>query len=95
MTFTVPATGLVRERIADVWFYPMRWGAIEHAAAQTVDIHTRGVSVQARRGVLPVAIGESIDGVLVITERLDNGVARRPSSSRPCPPGHPRVCRGS
>ena len=26
ITFTVPAPGLVRERIADVWFYPMRWG---------------------------------------------------------------------
>ena len=77
VTFTVPTTGLVRERIADVWFYPMRWGAIEHAAAQTVDIDTRGLSVQARRGALAVAIGESIDGVLVITERLDNGVARQ------------------
>jgi hypothetical protein len=28
VTFTVPAPGLARERIADVWFYPMGWGTI-------------------------------------------------------------------
>jgi thiol:disulfide interchange protein DsbD len=55
----------------------MRWGPIEHAAAQTVDVNAGVLSVRATRGVLPAAIGGSIDGVLVITERLDGGTVRQ------------------
>ena len=77
VTFTVPAPGLRRERIADVWFYPMRWGAIEHAAAQTVDITADGLTLRTTRGALPAAMEAPIDGVLVITERLDRGTARQ------------------
>ena len=77
VTFTMPAPGLQRERIADVWFYPLRWGAIEHAAAQTVDIAAGGLSLRTRRGALPAAMEAPIDGVLVITERLDQGTARQ------------------
>jgi thiol:disulfide interchange protein DsbD len=77
LTLTVPLPGLVRERITDVWFYPLRWGVIEHAAAQTVDIDPGGMTVRARRGPLPTAGEGPIDGVLVITERLDQATARQ------------------
>ena len=77
VTLTVPAPGLSRERIADVWFYPLRWGAIEHAAAQTVDIAAGGLSLRTTRGALPAAMEAPIDGVLVITERLDQGAVRQ------------------
>jgi thiol:disulfide interchange protein DsbD len=77
ITFTVPAPDLPRERIADVWLYPMRWGLIEHAAAQKVDITPGGLSIQATPGPLGAAVAAPIDGVLVITERLDGGTARQ------------------
>ena len=77
VTFTVRAPGLARERIADVWFYPMRWGAIEHAAAQTADITADEMTLRTTRGALPEAMAAPIDGVLVITEQLDNGTARQ------------------
>jgi thiol:disulfide interchange protein DsbD len=77
VTFKMPTPGLQRERIADVWFYPLAWGAIEHAAAQTVDIADGGLSLETTRGALPAATEAPIDGVLVITERLDQGTARQ------------------
>ena len=77
VTFTVRAPGLERERIADVWFYPMRWGVIEHAAAQTADITAGEMTLRTTRGALPEAMAAQIDGVLVITEQLDNRTARQ------------------
>jgi thiol:disulfide interchange protein len=77
VTFTVRAPGLARERIADVWFYPMRWGAIEHAADQTADITADEMTIRTTRGALPEAMAAPIDGVLVITEPLDHGPARQ------------------
>ena len=77
VTFTMPVPGLQRERLADVWFYPLRWGAIEHAAAQTVDVAAGGLSLRTTRGAVPAAMEAPIDGVLVITERLDQGAARQ------------------
>ena len=77
VTFTVPAPGLRRERIADAWFYPLSWGAIDHAAAQTVDVTAKGLTLRTTRGALPAAMEAPIDGVLVITERLDQGTARQ------------------
>ena len=87
VTFTVPAPGLARERIADVWFYPMRWGAIEHAAAQTVDVTANGMTLRTTRGALAAATEAPIDGVLVITERLDRGTARQAFFVQAAPTG--------
>jgi thiol:disulfide interchange protein DsbD len=77
VTFTVPAKGLRRDRIADVWFYPTRWGVIDHAAAQRRDITADGLALHTTRGALPEATGAAVDGVLVITERLDGGTSRQ------------------
>ena len=53
---TVAAPGLARERIADVWFYPMRWGIIEHAAPQTLEVTSGAMTLRATRGALPAAL---------------------------------------
>jgi len=73
VTLTVAAPGLAAERIAEVWFYPLRWGAIEHAAAQTVEVTARGITLRTARGAAREAAEAPIDGVLVITERLEGG----------------------
>jgi len=84
---TVAAVGLDRERITDVWFYPARWGVIEHAAPQAVNVAADGITLRVRRGVLPVATEAPIEGVLVITEGLDGGAAGQAVSLRALPRG--------
>src|SRR6185436_11027694 len=85
VTLTVVARGLAPERIAEVWFYPARWGAIDHAAPQHARIDARGITVEVARGQLPEATAAPIDGVLVLTERLDGGTARQAFTLRAAP----------
>jgi len=85
VTLTVAAPGLARDRIAEVWFYPARWGAIEHAAPQEARVDARGITLAVARGQLPGALAEPIDGVLVMTERLDEGAARQAFALRALP----------
>ena len=85
VTFTVAARGLAPERIAEVWFYPARWGAIDHAAPQQARVDARGITVEVARGQLPEATAAPIDGVLVLTERLDGGTARQAFTLRATP----------
>src|SRR5207247_9575949 len=65
------------ERVAEVWFYPAKWGAIEHAAPQRVSLTPKGITLEGKRGQLAEATAAPIDGVLIVTERLDRGVARQ------------------
>jgi thiol:disulfide interchange protein DsbD len=76
VTLTVAARGLSAERISDISFFPSRWGAIEHAAAQRARTDAAGISLEMARGPLPEAAAAPIDGVLVVAERLDGGIAR-------------------
>ncbi len=85
----VAATSLAADRIADVYFYPSQWGVIDFAAPQQVTIGERGISVRAARGALPAAADAPIDGVLVIKERLDHGVASHAFALRPARQGAP------
>jgi thiol:disulfide interchange protein DsbD len=77
VTLTVSARDLAPERVADVWFYPTRWGAIDHAAPQRTRIEPGRVTLDVRRGQLAEATAAPLDGVLVVSERLDGGVARQ------------------
>ena len=85
VTLTVAARGLAPERIAEVWFYPARWGVIDHAAPQEARVDTRGITVAVARGQLPDATAAPIDGVLVLTERLDGSTARQAFAVRATP----------
>ena len=77
VTLAVAAPGLAAERIADVAFYPTGWGAIDNAAPQRVRTDARGITLEIARGPLPDAVQRPLDGVLVVTERLDGGVVRQ------------------
>jgi thiol:disulfide interchange protein/DsbC/DsbD-like thiol-disulfide interchange protein len=85
ITLTVDARGLMAERIADVWFYPARWGAIEHAAPQQTRTDAAGISLELTRGPLPEAVAAPIEGVLVVAERLDGGIVRHAFSVTAAP----------
>ena len=53
VTVSVAAPRLAADRISDVWFFPARWGVIDHAAAQAVTIDAGGITLRIARGALP------------------------------------------
>lgn len=73
VTVSVAAPGLEPDRIAEVSFFPGRWGVIDHAAVQEVTIGRDGITLRAARGLLPEGADSDLDGVLVIREKLDQG----------------------
>jgi thiol:disulfide interchange protein len=82
ITLRVAAAGFASNRIADVWFYPTRAGVIEHAAPQETRVDADGITLRMKRapgpeplGASPEPVRASLDGVLVVTERLDQGTA--------------------
>ncbi len=74
VTVSVAAPGLEPSRIAEVVFFPGRWGVMDHAAVQDVTIGRDGITLRAARGLLPEGPASDLDGVLVIRERLDQGL---------------------
>jgi thiol:disulfide interchange protein/DsbC/DsbD-like thiol-disulfide interchange protein len=76
VTLTLKASGLTAERITDVWFFPSRWGAIDLAAPQRARVDGAGIRLDVARGPLRDTVTAAIDGVLVVAERLDGGIAR-------------------
>ena len=76
VTLSVAAPGLTSERLAEAWFYPARWGVIEHAAPQQVRAAADGLTLAMVRGPLPETVAGPIEGVLVVTERLDGVLSR-------------------
>ena len=89
IALAIAARGLASDRIADAWFYPARWGAIEHAAPQEVRIDESGLTLQLARGPLPEATAGALEGVLVIAERLDGRTASHAFTVRATPPREP------
>ena len=77
VTFAIAARGLDAQRVSEAWFYPARWGAIEHAAPQRWRIDDAGLTLEAARGPLPEAVAGPLEGVLVVSERLDSGIAHQ------------------
>jgi len=77
VTLTVAASGLTRERIKDVAFFPHAWGPIAHAGAQELQVGGAGLTLRMPRGPLPDAVARPIEGVLVVTEQLDAGPSRQ------------------
>jgi thiol:disulfide interchange protein DsbD len=90
VTLEIAARGLASERIQDVWFYPARWGAIVNAAPQRSRTHAGGITLEVARGPLAEAVAGPIEGVLVVSERLDGAVARQAFLVR----AEPRPSRG-
>jgi thiol:disulfide interchange protein DsbD len=77
VTLTVAAPGLTRERISEASFFPFAWGPIAHAGAQDLQVTGAGLVLRMPRGPLPDAVGRPIEGLLVVTERLDGGPSRQ------------------
>jgi thiol:disulfide interchange protein DsbD len=91
VTLTVTAGGLARDRIAGAVFFPYGWGAIQYAGEQVLDVSAAGLSLRMPRGPDHEAVQRPIEGVLLVTERLDAGPARQAFVVRAPPAGAPAV----
>lgn len=85
VTLTVAAPDLVPARIEEAWFYPSRWGAIDHAGPQRSVTNGSGITLTVARGPLAEAVAGPIEGVLVVAERLDGVVSRQAFAVRADP----------
>ncbi|MDT8406090.1 MAG: protein-disulfide reductase DsbD family protein [Methylococcales bacterium] len=64
--------------VVEVWFYPQQWGWVDHAAPQSYRLTDQGgVSLALTPGEAAVAEGESLAGVLTVTEIIDGQRVRR------------------
>jgi thiol:disulfide interchange protein DsbD len=77
VTLAVAAAGLAPDRITSAVFFPYEWGAIQYAGEQKLEVTAAGLSLRMPRGQLRDAVKRPIEGVLVITERLDSGPSRQ------------------
>src|SRR4030095_7704140 len=77
VTLSVTTRELAPERVAEVWFYPSRGGAIAHAAPQRARIEPGRITLEVERGQLSEAAATPLGGVQVVAERRDGGIVRQ------------------
>ncbi len=73
----VAATGLRRDRLSDVYFFPHDPEAVEHAGEQKLAVNDAGLTLRIPRGIAKGREIGPLDGVLVLEERLDGGTVRQ------------------
>ena len=64
-------------QIEDVYFFPARYGIAEHAAQQSSSVDDQTLSINIRRGDLKAQALQSLQGVLVLSERLPDATITR------------------
>ena len=69
LVLSVAAPDVTATRLAEVTFFPLVYGLIDHAAPQQVSATDQGLQITLRRGTLDSAKLTRIDGVLVLKER--------------------------
>lgn len=76
ITLNVAAPELDQQRVTSVTFFPDEWGAVEHAAPQQVSWSSDGVTLALKPGELTENDLQSLNGLLVLTEQLDDTTVR-------------------
>jgi thiol:disulfide interchange protein DsbD len=71
LTLSVAAPDFVAMRHADIVFFPLAYGIIDHAAPQQVRITEPGLDLILQRGTLDQSNLTRIEGVLVVQETRD------------------------
>ena len=74
---------LRRDKVQEVWFYPYQPGVIRHVAKQTPNFGTKVFTLWMT--AKKQAAGKPLEGVLVVTEKLDGGVVRQAFAIRALP----------
>ncbi|MCB5190130.1 thioredoxin family protein [Methylobacillus arboreus] len=70
----IPGKVLEPGSTAEVWFFPEEWGRVSHKSRQPRRIDSDAFLLQLTAGDNPLAAGESLKGVLVISKQISTGV---------------------
>jgi thiol:disulfide interchange protein DsbD len=73
----VELPGIDEPQLEDVYFYPAKYGIVEHAAEQRQQIDNGTLSLQLSRGDLRSQTLDQLDGVLVMREATADGPVTR------------------
>lgn len=76
LTLHIPLSTQQSAQVKDIWFYPYDWGRIQQSAAQQRIQVADGIELKIKTGEAPLSIGDSLTGVLVISENSADGVAQ-------------------
>jgi thiol:disulfide interchange protein/DsbC/DsbD-like thiol-disulfide interchange protein len=77
LSLHITGTGLQSTNIQDIGFYPAEWGRIVHSAGQSWQRSGDNIALKLQPGEAPAAIGETLAGVLAITENSGGGPVTR------------------
>ncbi|HTJ97071.1 MAG TPA: protein-disulfide reductase DsbD domain-containing protein [Rhodocyclaceae bacterium] len=77
LSLRIDTTELQGAGVTDVRFYPLKWGVIAHNAAQSVNTDAKSLTLTMQAGEAPLKVGETLAGVLTITENTANGPLTR------------------
>lgn len=77
LTLNIDITGVDASQLHAVYFYPDRYGIVEHAAKQHYTVKDRQLSISLTRGDLRSEVLTQLDGVLLMSERTADGLLHR------------------
>src|SRR5690606_13984497 len=60
---------LVAGKLEEVWFYPFKWGKLAHGAPQAVSRDGDTLVLDLQAGEAPGTAGETLEGLLVVSEK--------------------------
>jgi thiol:disulfide interchange protein DsbD len=72
LTLLVATTDFAATPLADVTFFPLAYGIIDHAAPQQLQLTPQGLRLTLRRGTFDTTSLTRLDGVLVLQEVRDS-----------------------
>lgn len=77
LQLNINLSGIDAQQLQEVYFYPARYGLVEHAAAQPYQLNNNSLSLTLTRGDLSGQALAQLDGVLLIRERAADGLLTR------------------
>jgi thiol:disulfide interchange protein len=77
LTVNIDMTDVDASRLHEVYFYPAKYGIVEHAARQAYTVNADTLTITLTRGDLRGQALEQLGGVLLIAERAADGMLTR------------------
>jgi len=77
LTVNIDITNVDASQVHEVYFYPARYGIVEHAAKQPHVVNNNTLTITLTRGDLRGQSLKQLDGVLLIGERAADGILKR------------------
>lgn len=76
---------LAAQKFEEIWFYPLKWGKLDHGAPQSVSRDGDALLLTLHYGEAPPTADESLEGLLVVSEKSADGVLAHGFNLRAAP----------